>query len=69
MPKLVPISKHRDFKKHQNWESLLAAWRQALERAASELGAGDARLQIFSYDDSARGQYQVLSRIQELEQS
>ena len=69
MPKLVPISKHRDFKKHRNWESLLAAWRQALERAASELSAGDARLQIFCYDDSARGQYQVLSRIQELEQS
>lgn len=69
MPKLVPISRHRDFKRHQDWGSLLAAWRAALEKATQELSAGDARVKIFSYDDSARGQYQVLSRIQELEQS
>ena len=69
MPKLVPISKHRDFSEHQDWESLLAAWRQALERAAQDLSAGNARLGIFSYDDSARKQYQVLSRIHDLEQS
>lgn len=69
MPKLVPISKHRDFRMYQSWESLLAAWRVALEAAAREISAGDARVRIFSYDDSARRQYQVLSRIQELEQS
>lgn len=69
MPKLTPISKHRDFKTHPDWSSLLAAWRTALEKAARELGEGDARVKIFTYDDSARGQYQVLSRIQELEQS
>ena len=69
MPKLVPISKHRDFRMYQSWGSLLAAWREALEKAARKLSAGDARLEILSYDDSARRQYQVLSRIQELEQA
>lgn len=69
MPRLVPISRHKDFRMHQDWGSLLAAWRRALEAAAQELSAGDARMEIFSYDDSARKQYQVLSRIQELEQS
>lgn len=69
MPKLVAISKHRDFKKYQDWRSLLAAWRAGLEKAAQELGDGDARVRVFSYDDSVRRQYQVLSRIQELEQS
>ena len=69
MPKLAPISKHRDFRMYQSWGSLLAAWRAALEKAVQKLSAGDVRLEIFSYGDSARKQYQVLSRIQELEQS
>ncbi|MYL01285.1 MAG: hypothetical protein F4013_06175 [Gammaproteobacteria bacterium] len=69
LPKLTPISKHRDFRHYANWESVLAAWREALEKAAMDLSRGDARVEIFSWDDGGRGQYQVLSRIQELEQA
>ena len=69
LPKLTPISKHRDFRQYANWESVLAAWHEALEKAALELSRGDARVEIFSWDDGGRGQYQVLSRIQELEQA
>ena len=69
LPKLMPISKHRDFRQYASWESVLAAWRGALEKAAMDLSRGDARIEVFSYDDGGRGQYQVLSRIQELEQA
>ena len=69
MPKVLPISKHRDFKQFAGWQDLLNAWRHALEEAARDLCKGDAKTEIFSYDDGARKQYQVLSRIQELEQS
>ena len=69
LPKLMPISKHRDFRQYASWESVLAAWRGALEKAAMNLSRGDARVEVFSYDDGGRGQYQVLSRIQELEQA
>ena len=69
LPKLTPISKHRDFRHYASWESVLAGWREALEKAALELSRGDARVEIFSWDDGSRGQYQILSRIQELEQA
>ncbi|MYA29847.1 MAG: hypothetical protein F4Y31_01265 [Gammaproteobacteria bacterium] len=69
LPKLTPISKHRDFRHYASWESVLAGWREALEKAALDLSRGDARVEIFSWDDGPRGQYQVLSRIQELEQA
>jgi len=69
LPKLTPISKHRDFRHYASWEEVLAAWREALEKAALDLSRGDARVEIFSWDDGGRGQYQVLSRIQELEQA
>ena len=69
LPKLTPISKHRDFRRYESWEEVLAAWREALEKAALDLSRGDARVEIFSWDDGPRGQYQVLSRIQELEQA
>lgn len=69
LPRLTPISKHRDFRQYGSWESVLEAWRAALEKAARNLSRGDARIEIFSWDDGSRGQYQVLSRIQELEQA
>ena len=69
MPKLQPISKHRDFKQYSTWQDLLEGWRHALQNAALDLCRGDARVEIFSYEDGARKQYQVLSRIQELEQA
>lgn len=69
LPKLTPISRHRDFKRYPHWEALLAGWRKALQEAAQELSCGDARLETFAYDDGARKQYQVLSRIQELERT
>ena len=69
MPKLQPISKHRDFKQYSTWQDLLQGWQHALQNAALDLCRGDARVEIFSYEDGARKQYQVLSRIQELEQA
>ncbi len=69
MPKLLPISRHRDFKQYLTWQELLGGWRRALQDAADALCRGDARIEIFSYEDGARNQYQVLSRIQELEQA
>ena len=69
LPKLAPISGHRDFKRYLRWEDLLAGWRSALEAAADGLSQGDARLEIFAYENRARSQYQVLSRIQELERA
>ena len=69
MPKLLPISRHKDFKQYLTWQDLLDGWRRALQEAAHGLCRGDARIEIFSYEDGARNQYQVLSRIQELEQA
>ncbi len=69
LAQLTPISAHRDFKRYKSWEKLLEGWRRALEKAAAELEQGDARVALFSYNDGARKQYQVLSRIQELEQA
>ena len=59
----------RDFKAFETWQDLLDAWRRALERAARQLAAGDAQVQMHSQDTRARGQYQVLSRIHELAQA
>ena len=67
LPRMVPISEHKDFKIYPQWQYLLQAWREALEDAARDLSGGDARMEIFSSDDSARRQYQVFSRIHELE--
>ena len=69
MLKLLPISAHRDFKAYLDWQNVLDAWREALEEAALDLCRGDARMEVFSYDDGARKQYQVLSRIQEQEKA
>ena len=69
MPKLTPISRHRDFKRYTSWQELLQGWRSALEEAALELSRGDARIEVNPYDAGTRKQYQVLSRIQELEQA
>ena len=69
LPKLTPISGHRGFKRYLRWEDLLAGWRRALEAAADDLSRGDARLETFAYEERARGQYQVLSRIQEMERA
>ena len=69
MPGLTPISRHKDFRSFESWQDVLDAWRVALTGAALDLCRGDARIEVFSYEKSARGQYQVLSRIQELERA
>ncbi len=69
IPGLTPISRRSEFRRYKKWENVLKGWRKALEAAARALAEGDARLEVFSRDDSARGQYQVLSRIQELERA
>lgn len=51
----------------KTWQQLLDAWQTALDSAASQLASGDAGVQMHSQDALARGQYQVLSRIHELE--
>jgi len=69
LPGLTPISSHRDFKRYPSWKNLQDEWRKALREAAHDLSCGDARLETFDYEKSARGQYQVLSRVQEMERA
>ena len=57
----------RSFRGYETWQALIDAWRIALENAAGQLTGGDARVQMDHYDNRARGQYQILSRIHELE--
>lgn len=52
---------------YETWPALIDAWRIALENAAGQLTGGDARVQMDRNDNRARGQYQILSRIHELE--
>ena len=59
----------KSFRAYKNWQALIDAWRIALENAAGQLAGGDARVQMDIYDNRARGQYQILSRIHEMEQS
>ncbi|MCY3989123.1 MAG: hypothetical protein OXF94_11105, partial [Gammaproteobacteria bacterium] len=57
----------RSFRDYETWQALIEAWRSALENAAGQLAGGDARVQMDRYDNRAKGQYQILSRIHELE--
>lgn len=59
----------KSFRAYETWQALIDAWRIALENAAEQLAGGDARVQTDRYDNRARGQYQILSRIHELERS
>ena len=69
MPKLRPLDKQCKLKHCGSWNELLNGWRNALREAARALCRGDARIEVFRIDDAARGQYQVLSRIHELERA
>ena len=55
------------FASFETWQELIDAWRRTLDGAARQLASGDARVQMNSQDTRARGQYQILSRIHELE--
>ena len=57
----------KSFRAYETWQALIDAWRIALENAAGQLTGGDARVQMDHNDNRARGQYQILSRIHELE--
>ena len=48
-----------------SWPALTAAWQSALETLAGEFMAGDFRVHRFKLDP-VRGQYSVLSRVNEL---
>lgn len=63
---IKPLSSTR-LPRFETWQELLDAWRDTLERAANRLAEGDAGVQMHRGDGWARGQYQVLSRIHELE--
>ena len=63
------VSSNRYFHAFKTWQDLLNSWRKTLEAAARRMAVGDARVQMHAQDARARGQYQVLSRIHELETS